>query len=686
VLHYAFWWGLAGLLFAAQLWHLTAPVHVIFVLVFAGIGLCGIGLFLWHMRHSFRRLFASLQWVIPLAVLFIFTMWGISRAANAEAFADDGLYHLQEIRWANEYAIVPGLANVHSRFGFNNAFALIHAAFDALQTNISSYRFVNLLCLCAFFVTALTDFSRLYQKIQAKWSAILFAMLLPGVVLHLYHASTAKNDLITALLMIVVTGQALDILQNTLTFHSRGRWLMLSVTCASAITIKLSAAPFIGLLLIIVTMWAVFNAEKHKRWHIVLWAAIPFMLILSVWMLRGVILSGYPLYPQTIVSVPVAWRLSDAVAQAESDAILGWARTPKPDWRSSLNNWSWLSEWFTQLRQNFVAFIIPVGLHLVFMPVLIIRICAMQPQPKTVYRAALLWIATTIALIIWFVTAPDSRFAWSLGWISAVILLIIVHIDQWKHRQWLLTAFAIVLIGDGALRTDWLRYRPYSDSFTSAGLPEVALTENTTYHGIRLLVPSDGLCWDTRLPCAPHPIPYLQMRDITSQQAGFTIQPIEPDKGAYHLTQFTALLDIVPPADSNALYRNILNTNGILLGQGWGALEETGQERYRWVEDNAYIYLSDIATALTVFPIILDIEPGPSLNGQPLELLIFNEGEILVEAARVTTRGELTIDLPLTAERVQIFRLSVANASWSIPAPNDGRILNFRVMQITNGF
>ena len=38
---------------------------------------------------------------------------------------DTGLYHTQSIRWIEEYGVVPGLANLHSRFGYNSAaFAL----------------------------------------------------------------------------------------------------------------------------------------------------------------------------------------------------------------------------------------------------------------------------------------------------------------------------------------------------------------------------------------------------------------------------------------------------------------------------------------------------------------------------------------------------------------------------------
>ena len=43
---------------------------------------------------------------------------------------DDYVYEFQAIRWFHDYAIVPGLANVHGRFGFNNAHHLYAAMFS----------------------------------------------------------------------------------------------------------------------------------------------------------------------------------------------------------------------------------------------------------------------------------------------------------------------------------------------------------------------------------------------------------------------------------------------------------------------------------------------------------------------------------------------------------------------------
>lgn len=53
-----------------------------------------------------------------LAVLVLLMAYGTSRGYM---HVDTGLYHAQAIRWIEEYGVVPGLGNLHSRFAYNSA-------------------------------------------------------------------------------------------------------------------------------------------------------------------------------------------------------------------------------------------------------------------------------------------------------------------------------------------------------------------------------------------------------------------------------------------------------------------------------------------------------------------------------------------------------------------------------------
>jgi len=68
---------------------------------------------------------------------------------------DTGLYHLQAIKWIEEYAVVPGLANLHGRFGFNPnifTFYALTSLFDVFNQEIFSVNFVIYFVFVFYFV------------------------------------------------------------------------------------------------------------------------------------------------------------------------------------------------------------------------------------------------------------------------------------------------------------------------------------------------------------------------------------------------------------------------------------------------------------------------------------------------------------------------------------------------------
>ena len=73
---------------------------------------------------------------------------------------DTGLYHAQSIRWIEEYGVVPGLANLHSRFGYNSAAFALCALFGG--GGLTKYPmhcvqgFFALLCAAVTFLAALS--------------------------------------------------------------------------------------------------------------------------------------------------------------------------------------------------------------------------------------------------------------------------------------------------------------------------------------------------------------------------------------------------------------------------------------------------------------------------------------------------------------------------------------------------
>ena len=65
---------------------------------------------------------------------------GLAYACSAEVrLHDTGLYHAQNIKWIQEYAVVPGLGNVHGRFAFNSMFFPVSALFSIMIGETASH-------------------------------------------------------------------------------------------------------------------------------------------------------------------------------------------------------------------------------------------------------------------------------------------------------------------------------------------------------------------------------------------------------------------------------------------------------------------------------------------------------------------------------------------------------------------
>ena len=123
------WLGWVTVLFVLQLWHLAFPVHwsalaILSVVATAGHVLAGPETWKSVARGAMRH--------APALVAFaVVTVWLADRAVFRLVNGDSGLYHVPTIEWLTAYPIVPGLGNLHARYGFNQSYFLYAALIDA---------------------------------------------------------------------------------------------------------------------------------------------------------------------------------------------------------------------------------------------------------------------------------------------------------------------------------------------------------------------------------------------------------------------------------------------------------------------------------------------------------------------------------------------------------------------------
>ena len=100
----------------------------------------------------------TFSWIY-LVLLVITTIWIAILSMSSPTIFDDGLYHFNSIRWLNEYPIVLGLGNLHSRLAFNQSFFAyvaylnIYPVFNHGYNLANSFLWLVLLAECLWHIS-----------------------------------------------------------------------------------------------------------------------------------------------------------------------------------------------------------------------------------------------------------------------------------------------------------------------------------------------------------------------------------------------------------------------------------------------------------------------------------------------------------------------------------------------------
>lgn len=183
---------------------------------------------------------------------------------------------------------------------------------------------------------------------------------------------------------------------------------------------------------------------------------------------------------------------------------------------------------------------------------------------------------------------------------------------------------------------------------------------------------------------------------FTHDLVGRLVSPIEPRKLVYRisnvgvsadrfdlrtLSAIAGQADIIPGESLAALHQGKAIGQGMLfLGNGWHDFERAMDDSFRWVADGAELIVVPSQEKGPSFD--LDVEPGPSLGGKPLLIMIEGEDGQRLGSAQLEGRGKISIKLPADKPGKRLLRLRVVD-SPNLPVPNDARILNFRVISIS---
>lgn len=401
--------GLAAVTVYAQVFSLFAGVGVA-----ANVLLCVFcGTVTWYCRKNLTlfvkmqiTLFGQQKWrLVVYPVLILLMAYGTSRGYM---HFDTGLYHAQSIRWIEEYGVVPGLANLQARFGYNSAaFALtalysmkdvfgqsLHATagFFAL---LSSFLALDLYRMFSEKKVRLSDFARLGLVFYLR--VIFSEMMSPASD---YYAQLLLFDILILWLME-------DEYQKETKEPDWVPYGLLCMLLVYAMTIKFSVAPL--LLLVIKPAAMLIRKKDVKRITVCLISgfltALPFFI-------RNVIISGWLIYPSAIIDLfSVDWKLPKGQVQYDAMEIGVYGKGIRDVTQKDMPISQWLPNWFEELKSLEKLFVLAtvamVVIYLVYLLVILLK------KKRADLDFTLVFSVFTVGTVFWFFSAPLVRYGYA---------------------------------------------------------------------------------------------------------------------------------------------------------------------------------------------------------------------------------------------------------------------------------
>jgi hypothetical protein len=124
---------------------------------------------------------------------------------------------------------------------------------------------------------------------------------------------------------------------------------------------------------------------------------------------------------------------------------------------------------------------------------------------------------------------------------------------------------------------------------------------------------------------------------------------------------------------------DIVAGNDIALGPGWDRLETHRGESFRWVNNDAVLYVATLKRL--DYQLVVQVEPGPGVGLRPFTLRAL-EGEAK-QLADALVKGRQQAVLTIPSSELKVHTLTLHTNEGGKAAPNDPRVLNFRVFKMS---
>ena len=434
-----------------------------------------------------KREYTSIDKIKWLAVGWFIVAMTVYTVVSPQ-HCDTPLYHAQAIRWCEEYGIVPGLGNLHNRFGYNSAFMPLQALFSFKWLLGQSLHSLNGFICCFFGAYAIASNHLLRDK-EHRLSDLLKMLSLVYIFINRGDISSPASDTLAMLLVIYIFTKWSEFLEKRV--ESVQPWIFLSLLGVWAVSVKLSTG-----MIVLLAVYPATLLIKKKQWKTIVLSIVSGIIIIFPWLTRNVIISGYLLYPYAQIDLfQVDWKIPASVLTFDSREIMIYGRGYRDVAMYSLPFWKWSTNWFAQLRGYEQFIMLVAGISLVILVLQIIRNICQREQ----FCESMLIISCISGFSLWWFSAPLIRYG--IGHVLVVIGVAVYF--TFRNTKWgiinLIIYFTMIpilciLLGE----TENIIGKPmiYQEDYQWHPDEEIA------WNGIKVWVPTEGVIGYSAFPSA----------------------------------------------------------------------------------------------------------------------------------------------------------------------------------------
>jgi len=434
---------------------------------------------------------------------------------------DSESYHLQSILWLNEYGTVPGLANLHSRLGFNSSWLQTISLLTPLSTQ-NFYTTPNTLLSILVASAVLIPHKRgsIEQNSIEKLSRIATLFLMLSIWYYWRgNIQSCNYDYYFTATIILFYFQL-----NAADTNKKYKFFVLALLPPILCSIRLIYFPSL-----LITAYILLRWHKEKRFKSIAYTIAVTTVALGAHVYRSYVLSGYPLYPSSLFTFSIPyWQVPKEQLTHLLEYIRNYSISRELGFVSQLMSWaSYLFHY-----EKLVVGLGGLGLLVAGFQQYVVK---KETDKKRLNFTNVLAMYISVQILLWFYVSPEPRFIAGIFFIGQTMLLRSIFqklinnekITGTLHRSIsiLFCVFLAILI----LMKLTKEKEDYMNIYWPKLIPKPE-TRNFIWERTMVRIPEkindnwNNRCYLTPLPCVYDSLPGIKMKSSNLADGFYTEQ------------------------------------------------------------------------------------------------------------------------------------------------------------------